>query len=79
MIKKSASKWLSLATITILGQPPRNRCLILSKVFSSKAASKNSEFAQMQGAEKILQHSSWDEIWIFRGARKKHKREINDL
>ena len=22
MIKKSASKWLSLATITILGQPP---------------------------------------------------------
>ena len=23
MIKKSASKWLSLATITILGQPPR--------------------------------------------------------
>ena len=45
--------------------------------------SKNSEFAQMQGAEKIsaaphmsdyvskkffLQRSSWDEIWIFRGA-----------
>ena len=24
----------------------------------------------MQGAEKILQHSSWDEIWIFRGALK---------
>ena len=46
-------------------------------------ASKNSEFAQMQGAEKIpprayglyvskkffTQHSSWDEIWILRGAR----------
>ena len=45
-------------------------------------ASKNSEFAQMQGAEKISprriwlyvskklfpQRSSWDEMWIFRGA-----------
>ena len=45
-------------------------------------ASKNSEFAQMQGAEKIsprciwlyvskkffTQRSSWDEMWIFRGS-----------
>ncbi len=30
--------------------------------------SKSSEFAQMQGAEKISQRSSWDEIWIFKGA-----------
>jgi hypothetical protein len=49
-----------------------------------KGASKNLEFAQMQGAEKISprriwvyvskkffsQRSSWDEMWIFRGALK---------
>jgi len=50
---------------------------------SVKGASKNSEFAQMQGVEKISpraytlyvskkffpQRSSWDEIWILRGFR----------
>jgi len=49
-----------------------------------KGASKNSEFAQMQGAERIsprriclickqeifTQRSSWDEMWIFRGSLK---------
>jgi hypothetical protein len=49
-----------------------------------KGTSKNSEFAQMQGAEKFrraayvgyvskkifTQHSSWDEMWIFRGSHK---------
>ena len=49
---------------------------------SIKGASKNSKFAQMQGAEKFrsaayglyvskkffTQRSSWDEMWIFRGS-----------
>jgi hypothetical protein len=52
----------------------------LSAVFFGDA-SKNSEFAQMQGVEKIsprhifkyvskkffTQRSSWDEMWFFRG------------
>jgi hypothetical protein len=49
---------------------------------SNKGASKNPDFAQMQGVEEILQRrmymickqeifsqrSSWDEMWIFRGS-----------
>ncbi len=61
--------------------------IIINK--SIKGASKNLEFAQMQGAEKILQRSiwlicqqeifsqrsSWDEIWIFRSVLKFQSQE----
>lgn len=40
-------------------------------------ASKKSEFAQMQGVEKITQRRSWDEIWFFRGIHELDQQNSN--
>ena len=47
MIRKSASKWLSLATITILGQPPRDSMVFIIACYAGEGVIRQYE----QGGE----------------------------